>query len=108
MICNHLILIVITARIPNTEERMERTYGVSKRRFPCLSRGLTTKLLCSTTIIVACAVLHNMALPFNDVLLEDDEFPKEEEDELPAVPPQWPPLEGFATREALIARMFNE
>ena len=49
-----------------------------------------------------------MALPFNDVLLEDDEFPKEEEDELPAVPPQWQPLEGFATREALIARMFNE
>ena len=78
-----------------------------KRRFPCLLRGLTTTLLCSTTIIGACAVLHNMTLLFNDVLLEDDEFPEEEENELPAVPPQWQPLEGFATREALTARMFN-
>ena len=55
---------------------------------------------------MAYAVLHNIALLFNDVLLEDEEFP-EEEDELPAVPPQWQPLEGFATNEALIARMFN-
>ena len=86
---------------------MERTYGGWKRSFPCLSRGLTTKILCSTTIIVACAALHNMTLLFNDVSLEDDEFPEEEEDELPVVPPQWQPLEGFATREALIARMFS-
>ena len=52
---------------------VKRTYGVWKRRFPCLSKGLTTKLLCSTTIIVACDLLYNMALLFNDVLLEDKE-----------------------------------
>ncbi|XP_029039383.1 uncharacterized protein LOC114874350 isoform X3 [Osmia bicornis bicornis] len=32
-----------------TRQIVERTFGVWKRRFPCLTRGLTTKFLCSTT-----------------------------------------------------------
>ncbi|XP_032688572.1 putative nuclease HARBI1 [Odontomachus brunneus] len=36
---------------------VERTFGVWKRRFPCLSKGLSAKLLTSITIVVACAIL---------------------------------------------------
>ncbi|XP_071652749.1 putative nuclease HARBI1 [Temnothorax longispinosus] len=87
---------------------VERTYGVWKRRFPCLSRGLTTKLITSTTIVVACAVLHNMSLIFNDVLSEDDdEFNINDYEEVPVHEPNNEVLDGFAAREALIARMFN-
>ncbi|XP_015189433.1 PREDICTED: putative nuclease HARBI1 [Polistes dominula] len=89
-----------------TRNIVERTYGVWKRRFPCLSRGLTTKLLCSTTIVVACAVLHNMSLRFNDNLPDDDS--DEEQDEDVHVPePNWQPADGFAFCEVLIERMFN-
>ncbi|XP_015189816.1 PREDICTED: putative nuclease HARBI1 [Polistes dominula] len=83
-----------------TRNIVERTYGVWKRRFPCLSRGLTTKLLCSTIIVVACAVLYNMSLRFNDNLPDDDS--DEEQDEDVHVPePNWQPADGFAFREAL-------
>lgn len=85
---------------------MERTFGVWKRRFPCLSRGLTTKLLCSTTIVVACAVLHNLSLVLNDILPVDDELFNEEE-EIPVNPIAHEPGAGFAVREALIARLFH-
>lgn len=85
---------------------MERTYGVWKRRFPCLSRGLTTKLITSTTIVVACAVLHNMSLIFNDVLPDDeDEFYNDEE--IPVQVLNNDAIDGFAAREAIIARMFH-
>ena len=84
---------------------VERTYGVWKRRFPCLSRGLTTKLITSTTIVVACAVLHNMSLIFNDVLPDDDELYDYEE--VPVHEPNNNAIDGFAAREAMITRMFN-
>lgn len=86
---------------------MERTYGVWKRRFPCLSRGLTTKLVCSTTIVVACAVLHNLALILRDQLPEDDDDQHDQDDEIPLNPPRWQPGEGFAVRQALIERLFH-
>lgn len=85
---------------------MERVYGVSKRKFPCLCRGLTTELYTLTGIIIACAVLHNLALIYNDVLPEG-EFLVEEE-LVPAVQPHWQPLDGFAVREASIVRMFRD
>ena len=105
---------------PQTDEQMtynhiqsrtriivERTFGVWKRRFPCLSRGLMTKLICSTSTIVACAVLHNMSLIFNDVLPEDDDFNDDNEEVPVDVPQNAGNTNGFAVREALIARLFN-
>ena len=89
---------------------VERTFGVWKRRFPCLSRGLTTKLICSTTTVVACAVLHNMSLIFNDILPEEDDSNDDEDinEEVPVAPAQnVHNANGFAVREALIARLFN-
>lgn len=44
-----------------TRNVVERCFGVWKRRFPVLSLGLRTKVQTTMAIIVACAVLHNIA-----------------------------------------------
>lgn len=49
-----------------TRNVVERSYGVWKRRFPCLSMGLRTKLETTLHIIVATAILHNIAISMND------------------------------------------
>ncbi|XP_020297170.1 putative nuclease HARBI1, partial [Pseudomyrmex gracilis] len=85
-----------------TRQIVERTFGIWKRRFPCLSRGLTNKLICSTTIVVATAVLHNLSLIFNDVLPEEKLPENIEIEEMPIDEPNWQPGEGFAVRAALI------
>lgn len=85
---------------------VERTFGIWKRRFPCLSRGLETKLLTSTTIITACAILHNLSLIFNDVLEEEEEEIENINDEIPVMP-HWQPGDGFIVRNALIERLFR-
>jgi len=38
-----------------------------------LSRGLSTKLLTSTMIIVACAILHNFSLILNRLAEEEEQ-----------------------------------
>ncbi|XP_071652147.1 putative nuclease HARBI1 [Temnothorax longispinosus] len=87
---------------------VERTFGVWKRRFPCLSRGLSTKLLTSTTIVVACAVLHNLTLILNDNLEEENEEAEENiNDEVPVPQPHWQPGDGFVVRNTLIERLFR-
>lgn len=40
----------------------ERSYGLLKRRFPVLAYGMRVKLSTVQRIIVACAVLHNIAI----------------------------------------------
>ncbi|KAJ8929983.1 hypothetical protein NQ314_017271 [Rhamnusium bicolor] len=62
-----------TAHI-RTRNIVERVFGVWKRRFPCLRRILSTKLQTSTTIICACAVLHNIAIQQRDDNFENDEL----------------------------------
>ncbi|KAI8440283.1 hypothetical protein MSG28_001639 [Choristoneura fumiferana] len=52
---------------------VERLFGVWKRRFPCLQIGLATKLSTTANIIVACAVLHNIAVEVNDGFEDDDD-----------------------------------
>lgn len=90
-----------------TRQIVERTYGVWKRRFPCLSWELSTKLVYSTTIVVACAMLHNLALIFREDLPEDDENDLNEYEEVLVNPPHFQPGEGFAVRRALIDRLFQ-
>lgn len=88
---------------------VERTFGTQKRQFPCLSRGLSTKLLTSTSIVVACAILHNLSLILNDKL--EDEDNDEELDninnEVPVEELNCQPGEGFLVRNALIERLFR-
>ena len=40
----------------------ENVIGLWKQRFTCLRKGLGTKLNLTVDIIVACAVLHNLAI----------------------------------------------
>ncbi|KAB0798890.1 hypothetical protein PPYR_06770 [Photinus pyralis] len=53
-----------------TRNTIERTFGVLKRRFPCLFLGLRNTVHVCLMIIVACAVLHNIAIDSNDHLNE--------------------------------------
>lgn len=51
-----------------TRNPVERSYGVWKRRFPILSVGINVRLSTALIIIVATAVLHNIALKFGDAI----------------------------------------
>jgi len=60
-----------------TRRIVERTFGIWKMRFPCLSKGLNTKLLISTIIGMAWAVLHNLSLILNDNFEEEEKIKDE-------------------------------
>ncbi|KAI8115846.1 putative nuclease HARBI1 [Lucilia cuprina] len=47
-----------------TRNTIERCFGVLKRRFPILSLGMRVSQYTSMAIIVACAVLHNIAIKY--------------------------------------------
>ncbi|XP_055909260.1 putative nuclease HARBI1 [Eupeodes corollae] len=49
-----------------TRNCVERSYGVWKRRFPVLATGLRCRLDTVQSVIVACAVLHNIAIDENE------------------------------------------
>lgn len=48
-----------------TRNSVERCIGVWKRRFPALAYGLRCKLETTLSVIVATAVLHNLAVDMN-------------------------------------------
>lgn len=48
--------------IISTRNVVERQYGLWKRRFPALAYGLRLKTVNCQKVIVACAVLHNLAI----------------------------------------------
>ncbi|CAH2109173.1 unnamed protein product [Euphydryas editha] len=54
-----------------TRNTVERTFGVWKRRFACLSQKIKLKLDHTLAVIVATAVLHNIALQQNDTAIID-------------------------------------
>lgn len=92
-----------------TRQIVETAYDIWRRRFPCLCRGLGTKLACTTTIVVACAVLHNLALIFREDLPDDDdENDIIEYEEVPVSPPQEESHseEGLIIRKTLIDSLF--
>ncbi|CAH0730586.1 unnamed protein product, partial [Brenthis ino] len=50
-----------------TRNTIERCFGVWKRHFPCLQKGITLrKITTILNVIVATAVLHNIAIEMND------------------------------------------
>lgn len=65
---------------------MERTFGIWKRKFPCLNRGLGLKLETTVAVICATAVLHNIAIRQNDAELCNEEMEVEREINLGNVP----------------------
>lgn len=60
-----------------TRNVVERCFGVIKRMFPCLSRRLSTKVSTSCYIVVACAVLYNIALAHREIIEEPLQPPEE-------------------------------
>lgn len=56
-----------------TRNVIERTFGIWKRRFPVLSIGLRCKLPLAQQIIVATAILHNLAVAQRDPIPDDNE-----------------------------------
>jgi hypothetical protein len=86
----------------STRNCIERCFGVLKRRFPCLSRGLNMKLQTTLHIIVACAVLHNICILENDEFFEGDEI-EDFDPELHIVND-----ENTAVRAALINSVFAD
>lgn len=60
----------------STRNTIERVFGVLKRRFPCLHHGMGLKISNIPPLVVACAVLHNIALSRHDeVIGEDNSIP---------------------------------
>lgn len=51
-----------------TRNPIERCFGIWKRRFPILAFGIRLKLYKVEAIVVACAVLHNIAILLNEEL----------------------------------------
>lgn len=49
-----------------TRNTVERSYGVWKRRFPILATGINVHVSSSQSIIVATAILHNIACNFGE------------------------------------------
>jgi hypothetical protein len=58
-----------------TRNVVERSYGVWKRRFPGLALGIKLKLSTTQAVVVATAVLHNIACEEN----ENDQSQKKKE-----------------------------
>ncbi|KAK3878751.1 hypothetical protein Pcinc_016563 [Petrolisthes cinctipes] len=62
----------------HTRNVIERAFGIWKRRFACLSIPLRTKLSTSKVIIMACAVLHNIAIHSRIPIEDGFEHPEEQ------------------------------
>lgn len=57
-----------------TRNTIERAFGVLKRRFSYLGKKIRTELETTKAIIVACMVLHNIAVKSKLILPEGDEL----------------------------------
>ncbi|XP_049872110.1 putative nuclease HARBI1 isoform X1 [Pectinophora gossypiella] len=87
-----------------TRNVVERTFGIWKRRFPCLSRGLGNKLSTVSHIIVSCAVLHNLSLILNDVMVFDENQNDEQEETDSLIPST---STGFLIRNSIVENYYQ-
>ncbi|XP_053390061.1 putative nuclease HARBI1 [Mercenaria mercenaria] len=64
--------------LTKTRVTIEQTFGVLKRRFPCLKYGLRVSPARACGTIVACVILHNFGMVRGDTIqreIVDDEDP---------------------------------
>lgn len=87
-----------------TRNTIERTFGPWKRIFPCLSQKLRLRLEHTLVVIVATAVLHNIALQQNDTAITDC---APEEDCIIESMEQPVTIEGNHTRRILLEQYFR-
>lgn len=59
----------------------------------------------STSIIIACGVLHNLSLMLEGIL--DLDLEEEEADEIAGIPLDWEPGDGFLVRDEVIWQLFG-
>lgn len=85
----------------HTRNVVERIFGKWKRRFPCLSRMLRTKLETTQAIICACSVLYNIGIEHNNI-----DFVEEIPQELEEVPVVNNDILGLAFRRQFIQQHF--
>ncbi|XP_048259000.1 putative nuclease HARBI1 [Haliotis rufescens] len=52
-----------------TRVLIEQTFGILKRRFPCLSLGLRTNPTRACKYVVSCAILHNIRILKQDIVI---------------------------------------
>ena len=90
-----------------TRNTVERTFGVWKRKFPCLKRTLATKLRTTTAIIIATAILHNIHRQY--AVEEDEEEEHEENDAIEDVVHRLEArnASGLAFRDTFIQNEFS-
>lgn len=86
----------------STRMAIERTFGIMKRRFPCLTKGMNFKPDKCCTVIVACVVLYNFARLRNDNgEMEDNDV--EDQNQFDGVDN----AQGSAKRQTIIANYFT-
>lgn len=85
-----------------TRNAVERLFGVAKRRFPALALGL--QIIVGTTVetIVACFILHNMALLNNDPHDDFDAVPDDTFEPIAA-----PEMQNADSRNQIIHSFFT-
>ena len=86
-----------------TRNIIERMFGTWKRRFPCLKYILRVNMERTYAIIIATAVLQNIAILQGDPPFEEEDIPPEEEPEAQ----QLDAPRGVAVRARLIAEHFT-
>lgn len=90
-----------------TRNTIERCFGVLKRRFPCLATGMRLTTPTVLSVIVACAVLHNLLIDLRD------EIPAIDHEIIVPAEAQVPDVvigidnENSAVRRALVNSIFN-
>ncbi|KAF5281908.1 hypothetical protein FQR65_LT14434 [Abscondita terminalis] len=86
-----------------TRNTVERAIGVLKRRFALLSHKLRVAKQTALVAIVACAVLHNLAITENDIM-NVEEIEADNNDDVPF---QNNNQQGVAVRNAFAMQYFN-
>lgn len=98
-----------------TRVKIENLFGVWKRRFPILAYGCRLKLETTMTIIVATAILHNIARKNNELVPPIDDNVNEHElqrlielGRIPNIPnnPNRLDVAGFQMRRNMIENFF--
>lgn len=82
--------------------KIENLFGTWKRRFPCLRYTLRLKLYTTLIVIVACAVLHNLARRENVAMPADGGDQQLPPEDVPVHPPHHRLQGGHAFRAVLI------
>lgn len=99
-----------------TRNVVERQYGVWKRRFPVLSLGIKLNKQTAMTVIVATAVLHNLAVEMNEDVPADFDLEINVEENIPdlnrqpnaVMEPDMPRIRAVNHRQLFIRQNFDE